>query len=162
GLVYIPSTTAGSSTFAAAPAFAPEPNRQDGFTGVLYPARRATGQSPPDIRPDPPSEPGGGRALVAWDPAARRIRWRAIGSGPTRGGPEIYSFSLNGNPSLSEHDPAGRRPEAAPRRPASAAAAALASLSGARSRQRRRLSRLPAARAAGVVLHRLSGRRPLP
>jgi hypothetical protein len=83
GLVYIPSVTSSSSSFAAQPAYVPQPNRQDGFTGLVYPPTRATRPSPPAIGPEPPGEPGGGRALVAWDPVARQIRWRSIGSGPT-------------------------------------------------------------------------------
>jgi len=83
GLMYVPTTTASSSTFAAQPAFVPQPTRQDGFTGMVFPAPKAIRPSPPAIGPEPPSEPGGGRALVAWDPIARQIRWRTVGYGPT-------------------------------------------------------------------------------
>ena len=81
GLVYVPATTASSSTFAAQPTYEPQPTRQDGFTGLVFPPQRATRPSPPAIGPEPP--PGGGRALIAWDPVARQIRWRTTGSGST-------------------------------------------------------------------------------
>jgi hypothetical protein len=35
GLVYIPTVTASSSSFAAQPAYVPQPTRQDGFTGLV-------------------------------------------------------------------------------------------------------------------------------
>jgi PQQ-dependent dehydrogenase (methanol/ethanol family) len=82
GLVYIPATTTSSASFAAQPTYEVQPARQDGFTGMAFPAKQATQPSPPAIGPDP-LESGGGRALVAWDPIARQIRWRATGSGPT-------------------------------------------------------------------------------
>jgi PQQ-dependent dehydrogenase (methanol/ethanol family) len=82
GLVYIPATTTSSASFAAQPAYEVQPARQDGFTGMAFPARPATQPSPPAIGPEP-LDSAGGRALVAWDPIARQIRWRAAGSGPT-------------------------------------------------------------------------------
>ena len=58
GLVYIPTTTASSSTFAAQPAYEPQPTRPDGFTGLVFPPQKATRPSPPAIGPEPPAEPG--------------------------------------------------------------------------------------------------------
>jgi PQQ-dependent dehydrogenase (methanol/ethanol family) len=82
GLVYIPANMASSASFAAQPAYEAQPAHQDGFTGMAFPAQRATQPAPPAIGPEP-LESAGGRALVAWDPIARQIRWRAAGSGPT-------------------------------------------------------------------------------
>jgi PQQ-dependent dehydrogenase (methanol/ethanol family) len=83
GLTYIPTSTNNSFTYAAEPAFNPQPGR---MTGTVRPMPSATRPPPPAIGPEPIDGPGGRGALVAWDPAAQQMRWRKPGGGGIGGG----------------------------------------------------------------------------
>ncbi len=83
GLVYIPTSTANSFTYAAEPTFNPQPGRT---TGTVRPMPAATRPPPPAIGPEPIEGPGGRGALVAWDPVAQQMRWRQPGGGGIGGG----------------------------------------------------------------------------
>jgi quinohemoprotein ethanol dehydrogenase len=93
GLVYIPTSTNSTSTFAVDPNFEVKPGRSN--TGLLPGGGRggtpAVGTdatkrppAPPAIGPAPPN--GERRALVAWDPATQTERWRAWEGGSIGGG----------------------------------------------------------------------------
>ncbi len=102
GLVYIPTTTTSTTTFAVDPNFEYKPGRSN--TGIVR-ANRAAGKpfapdaalataapapaattlpSPPAIGPDPPDATRG--MLVAWDPVTQKERWRTPGGGGIGGG----------------------------------------------------------------------------
>jgi quinohemoprotein ethanol dehydrogenase len=101
GLVYIPTTTSSTTTFAVDPNFEYKPGRSN--TGIVR-VTRAPGQtvtpdaalataaprsstvlpSPPAIGPDPPGATRG--MLVAWDPVTQKERWRVPGGGGIGGG----------------------------------------------------------------------------
>jgi quinohemoprotein ethanol dehydrogenase len=83
GLTYIPTTTAGSFTYAAAPVLDLRPER---MTGILLPAPPPKLPSPPAIGPPPIDGPGNRGALVAWDPFRQQMRWRTPGGGSIGGG----------------------------------------------------------------------------
>jgi quinohemoprotein ethanol dehydrogenase len=83
GLVYIPTSTNNSFVYAAEPTFTPLPGR---MTGTVRPAPAATRPPPPATGPEPIEGPGGRGALVAWDPVAQQMRWRAPGGGGIGGG----------------------------------------------------------------------------
>jgi quinohemoprotein ethanol dehydrogenase len=83
GLVYIPTSTNNSFTYAAEPSFNPQPGR---MTGTVRPAPAPTLPPPPAIGPEPLEGPGGRGALVAWDPVAQQMRWRTPGGGGIGGG----------------------------------------------------------------------------
>ena len=83
GLVYIPTSTNNSFTYAAEPTFNPQPGR---MTGTVRPMPTATRPPPPAIGPEPIEGPGGRGALVAWDPVAQQMRWRTPGGGGIGGG----------------------------------------------------------------------------
>ncbi|HEY7188197.1 MAG TPA: PQQ-dependent dehydrogenase, methanol/ethanol family [Vicinamibacterales bacterium] len=83
GLVYIPTSTNNSFTYAAEMPFAPRPGAS---TGTVRPAPTPVKTPPPAIGPPPIEGPGGRGALVAWDPVAQQMRWRNPGGGGIGGG----------------------------------------------------------------------------
>ncbi len=83
GLVYIPTSTANSFTYAAEPTFSPQQGR---MTGTVRPMPAATKPEPPAIGPEPLEGPGSRGGLVAWDPVAQQMRWRTRGGGGIGGG----------------------------------------------------------------------------
>jgi PQQ-dependent dehydrogenase (methanol/ethanol family) len=83
GLVYIPTSTNNSFSYAAEKEFVPAPGR---MTGTVRPAPTPVLPPPPSIGPPPIEGPGGRGALVAWDPIARQMRWRRPGGGGIGGG----------------------------------------------------------------------------
>jgi quinohemoprotein ethanol dehydrogenase len=84
GLVYIPASTLSTTSHAAEAVYNPLPLRPGGESGTVRP------EPPPTLRPPligpAPLASEGARALVAWDPVAQQVRWRAAGGGPTLGG----------------------------------------------------------------------------
>jgi quinohemoprotein ethanol dehydrogenase len=83
GLVYIPTSTNNSFSYAAEPTFNPRPGTT---TGTVRPAPAPVRPPPPAIGPAPIEGPGGRGALVAWDPAKQEMRWRRPGGGGIGGG----------------------------------------------------------------------------
>jgi quinohemoprotein ethanol dehydrogenase len=83
GLVYIPTSTNNSFSYAAEPTFNPRPGTT---TGTVRPAPTPVRPPPPAIGPAPIEGPGGRGALVAWDPAKQEMRWRRPGGGGIGGG----------------------------------------------------------------------------
>ena len=83
GLVYIPTSTNNSFSYAAEPKFDPQPGR---MTGTVRPAPVPKLGPPPAIGPEPIEGPGGRGALVAWDPVKQQMRWRRPGGGGIGGG----------------------------------------------------------------------------
>jgi quinohemoprotein ethanol dehydrogenase len=86
GLVYIPTTTGSSWTFAAMDTFDPKPGASN---GIVRPMPRSRESGLPYVGPPPVEDaPGGNRsgALVAWDPVAQTTRWRMPGGGGIGGG----------------------------------------------------------------------------
>jgi PQQ-dependent dehydrogenase (methanol/ethanol family) len=83
GLVYIPTSTNNSFSYAAEAKFDPQPGR---MTGTVRPAPAPKVPPPPAIGPEPIAGPGGRGALVAWDPAMQEMRWRRPGGGGIGGG----------------------------------------------------------------------------
>jgi quinohemoprotein ethanol dehydrogenase len=83
GLVYIPTSTNNSFSYAAEPTFNPRPGVQ---TGTVRPAPTPVRPPPPAIGPAPIDGPGGRGALVAWDPVKQEMRWRRPGGGGIGGG----------------------------------------------------------------------------
>ncbi|PWU06141.1 MAG: PQQ-dependent dehydrogenase, methanol/ethanol family [Terriglobia bacterium] len=83
GLVYIPTTTGSSFTFASEEVFAPKPGLT---TGTVRPAPTPTRPPPPAAGPAPLEGSGPKGALVAWDPVAQTMRWRMPGGGGIGGG----------------------------------------------------------------------------
>jgi len=83
GLVYIPTSTANTFTYAAEEAFDPKPGRT---LGLQRPAPTPTKPAPPAIGPAPLEGAGPKGALVAWDPVAQQMRWRTPGGGGIGGG----------------------------------------------------------------------------
>jgi PQQ-dependent dehydrogenase (methanol/ethanol family) len=82
GLVYIPTSTLNTFTYAAHPSFKPEASTS---TGTIRPTPAPTVTAPPAI--GPPALEGTPRgALVAWDPVAQQLRWRTPGGGGIGGG----------------------------------------------------------------------------
>jgi quinohemoprotein ethanol dehydrogenase len=99
GLVYIPTSTSSTSNFAVDPNFTVKPGRSN--TGLLPRTGAAGAQNagaqnaaqtaavktlapPPAIGPAPAN--GERRALVAWDPATQKERWRGPEGGSIGGG----------------------------------------------------------------------------
>ncbi|HVH25424.1 MAG TPA: PQQ-dependent dehydrogenase, methanol/ethanol family [Vicinamibacterales bacterium] len=82
GLVYIPTTTRSSFTFAAVEEFTPAPGQT---TGTVRPAPAASDPGLPAIGPEPIEGTRTG-ALVAWDPLGQQMRWRRPGGGGIGGG----------------------------------------------------------------------------
>jgi PQQ-dependent dehydrogenase (methanol/ethanol family) len=83
GLVYIPTSTMNSWTYAAEVKYNPRPGM---MTGTVRPMPAATLPSPPAIGPEPLGDSGPRGALVAWDPVAQTMRWRMPGGGGIGGG----------------------------------------------------------------------------
>jgi quinohemoprotein ethanol dehydrogenase len=83
GLVYIPTSTNNSFTYAAADKFDPTPGHT---TGTARPAPKATRDPSPAIGPEPIDGTGSKGALVAWDPVGQKLAWRAPGGGGIGGG----------------------------------------------------------------------------
>jgi PQQ-dependent dehydrogenase (methanol/ethanol family) len=89
GLVYIPSTIAGSFNYAADEKFEYKPGRQNMGTVFSFgPSGTATQAkplpAPPTIGPAPLEGERG--ALVAWDPVTQTRKWIAPGGGSIGGG----------------------------------------------------------------------------
>ena len=82
GLVYIPTTTRSSFTFAAVEEFTPVPGQT---TGTVRPAPAASDPGLPAFGPEPIEGTRTG-ALVAWDPLMQQMRWRRPGGGGIGGG----------------------------------------------------------------------------
>jgi len=83
GLVYIPTSTSNSFSYAAEPTFSPQPGR---MTGTVRPAPTPVRPPPPAIGPSPIEGAAGRGALVAWDPVKQEMRWRRPGGGGIGGG----------------------------------------------------------------------------
>jgi quinohemoprotein ethanol dehydrogenase len=83
GLVYIPTSTANSFSYAIEPVYSPRPGA---MTGTVRPAPTPVKSPPPAIGPPPIEGPAGRGALVAWDPVAQQMRWRNPGGGGIGGG----------------------------------------------------------------------------
>jgi glucose dehydrogenase len=83
GLVYVPTSTNNSFSYAAEPAYNPRPG---GMTGTVRPAPVPKLPEPPAIGPPPIEGPGNRGALVAWDPVAQQMKWRMPGGGGIGGG----------------------------------------------------------------------------
>lgn len=90
GLVYIPTSTLNTFTYAAEVQFDPKPGQT---TGTIRPAPQAKLQPPPAIGP-PPLEGTVRGALVAWDPITQQMRWRTPGGGGIGGGTVTTAGSL--------------------------------------------------------------------
>jgi quinohemoprotein ethanol dehydrogenase len=91
GLVYIPTSTNNSFSYAAEQTFTPRPGAS---TGTVRPAPTPVKTPPPTIGP-PPIEGAGGRgALVAWDPVTQQMRWRNPGGGGIGGGTLVTAGNL--------------------------------------------------------------------
>jgi PQQ-dependent dehydrogenase (methanol/ethanol family) len=81
GLVYIPTSTANTFTYAAADAY------PGTGTGTARPTPPNPRPAPPAIGPPPLEGQGNNRgALVAWDPVAQQMKWRMPGGGGIGGG----------------------------------------------------------------------------
>jgi len=83
GLVYIPTSTNNSFSYAAEPTYDPQPGR---MTGTVRPAPTPVLPPPPSTGPAPLEGTGGRGALVAWDPVMQTMRWRTPGGGGIGGG----------------------------------------------------------------------------
>lgn len=100
GLVYIPTSTSSSSTFAIDPNFTVREGRNTGLLRGNRGGGGAPGGAPAPTAPPPPaantrpSPPAIGPApvegqrgvLVAWDPITQKERWRTPGGGSIGGG----------------------------------------------------------------------------
>ncbi|MBZ5579810.1 MAG: PQQ-dependent dehydrogenase, methanol/ethanol family [Acidobacteriia bacterium] len=94
GLVYVPTSTVSSSTFAVDTDFVVKPNQSNlgvkrgapPKDGGFAPPPPATLPSPPAIGPEPPPEGQPRNVLVAFDPVAKQIRWQTPGGGSIGGG----------------------------------------------------------------------------
>jgi PQQ-dependent dehydrogenase (methanol/ethanol family) len=86
GLVYIPTTTTSSTTYAVDPNFTYVPGRSN--TGRLRGNLAGDPANPPKTLPaiGPPLPEGARGMLVAWDPVTQRERWRTPGGGGIGGG----------------------------------------------------------------------------
>ena len=82
GLVYIPTTTDGTRTFAVESDFTYKPGERN--TGIQRTGLGTPRPSPPSIGPAPVE--GQHFALVAWDPVTQKERWRNAGGGAVGGG----------------------------------------------------------------------------
>ena len=82
GLVYVPTSTGTSWTFAAVQNFQYVPG--ENATGTVRPMPTPRPNDLPVIGPEPLE--GGRGALVAWDPVAQKMRWRMPGGGGIGGG----------------------------------------------------------------------------
>ncbi len=91
GLVYIPAATTGGFNFSVDPEFKYVEGKSNlgvtfrgGFGGPPAQPPAPTPPSPPAIGPVPVEGQRG--ALIAWDPATQKERWRASGGGSIGGG----------------------------------------------------------------------------
>jgi len=90
GLVYVPSSSGGLSSYTADENFVYKPGEKN--LGIIRAkAPTAASQEAPITRPTPPSigptPPEGQRGiLVAWDPVTQKERWHASGGGALGGG----------------------------------------------------------------------------
>jgi quinohemoprotein ethanol dehydrogenase len=83
GLVYIPTSTVSTRTYASEPTYSP----QSGSTsGTVRPPPKPVLPSPPAIGPAPLPGSGGRGALVAWNPVTQQMAWRTPGGGGIGGG----------------------------------------------------------------------------
>ena len=81
GLVYIPTSTANTFTYAAVDTY------PGTGTGTARPTPPNPLPAPPAIGPAPLEGQGNNRgALVAWDPVAQQMKWRMPGGGGIGGG----------------------------------------------------------------------------
>lgn len=81
GLVYVPTATNSTGTYAAEPEYDPVSARERGLpTGTVRPQPAPVLPSPPAIGP-PPVDENPPHALVAWDPVRQAIRWRRAPGG---------------------------------------------------------------------------------
>jgi len=92
GLVYIPTNTNSSWTFARTETYELDPEHTSNGLVKPMPTPRANGM--PFIGPEPLDGAGGGRALTAWDPVAQQIRWRVPGGGGIGGGTVTTAANL--------------------------------------------------------------------
>ena len=94
GLVYVPTATVSSSTFAVDTEYVVKPNQsnigvrrgpptKDGTPAPPLPAKLP---SPPAIGPEPPPEGQPRNVLTALDPVTKEIRWTRPGGGSIGGG----------------------------------------------------------------------------
>ena len=81
GLVYIPTSTANTWTYASEAVYSPRPGWAN---GTVRPSPKAVIPSPPAIGPAPLQ--GSRGALVAWNPVTQQIAWRVPGGGGIGGG----------------------------------------------------------------------------
>jgi PQQ-dependent dehydrogenase (methanol/ethanol family) len=94
GLVYIPTSTLNSSTFAVDTEYVIKPNQSNigvrrgtpPKDGGVAPPIPATRPSPPAIGPEPPPEGQPRNVLTAWDPVKKQMRWQTPGGGSIGGG----------------------------------------------------------------------------
>jgi PQQ-dependent dehydrogenase (methanol/ethanol family) len=86
GLVYIPTSTGSSFTFAADLKFSAASVKPFGGNTGTVRGLEAKGPPPPAIGPAPVEGTGNRGALVAWDPVAQEMRWRMPGGGAIGGG----------------------------------------------------------------------------
>jgi PQQ-dependent dehydrogenase (methanol/ethanol family) len=91
GLTYIPTSTLNTFSYAAETKYEPVPGR---MTGTVRPAPTPVRTPPPAIGPEPLSGPGGRGAIVAWDVAQQKIRWRQPGGGGIGGGTMTTASNL--------------------------------------------------------------------
>ncbi len=82
GLMYIPTSTANSWTYASAEAYVLGP----GWANGTVRGAKASRPSPPTIGPSPLEGTGGRGSLLAWNPVIRQIAWRVPGGGAMGGG----------------------------------------------------------------------------
>jgi quinohemoprotein ethanol dehydrogenase len=94
GLVYIPTSTASSSTFAIDTEFTYKPGKSNigikrgtpPADGGIAPPVPSKLDPPPAIGPEPPAEGQPRNVLVAWDPVTQQQRWQTPGGGSIGGG----------------------------------------------------------------------------
>jgi quinohemoprotein ethanol dehydrogenase len=91
GLTYIPTSTLNTFSYAADTKYEPVPGR---MTGTVRPAPTPVRTPPPAIGPEPLTGPGGRGAIVAWDVAQQKIRWRMPGGGGIGGGTMTTASNL--------------------------------------------------------------------
>jgi len=84
GLMYIPTSTNSSWTFARTEKYELDPEHTS--NGLVKPMPKPRPNDLPFIGPEPVEGAGSRGALVAWDPVAQQFRWRAPGGGGIGGG----------------------------------------------------------------------------
>ena len=85
GLVYFSGNTGSSWTFAAVEKYEPKTDRTSN-NGLVRPMPTPRENNLPVIGPEPLPGTGTRGALIAWDPVAQQMRWRAPGGGGIGGG----------------------------------------------------------------------------